>query len=395
VNSAVANIILQQRLLAYAITDGQFNIVESAGDPFLLYGVAGQDSRDFVGQSLTAAVQELVGSEPDLKAILAGEQENLRFDLVNRAAADGQMEYVTLTVWPHRNAAGNITGLICLVENVTSQGRLRQELTQRLNDLRLLKRDLDRRNLDLAAANSELRLMSDIKSSFVSVAAHELRTPLTAIYGYLELLMDDVIGELSPEQREYLGTMQTSTERMLSTISNLLDVIRIDSDRVELVLQPVDFTEVLENVVVRFEPQILAKQQTLNLQVADDLPEALCDPVRAEQVVGHLLSNASKYSPPGGEITISVDLLPEGDYLHVAVADAGEGIASEDRQRIFTRFYRSRQATKEGKAGVGLGLYIVRSIVELHGGQVWYESEPGRGSVFHATFPVADTELVS
>ncbi len=394
-NSAVANIILQQRLLAYAITDGQFNIVESAGDPFLLYGVAGQDSRDFVGQSLTAAVQELVGSEPDLKAILAGEQENLRFDLVNRAAADGQMEYVTLTVWPHRNAAGNITGLICLVENVTSQGRLRQELTQRLNDLRLLKRDLDRRNLDLAAANSELRLMSDIKSSFVSVAAHELRTPLTAIYGYLELLMDDVIGELSPEQREYLGTMQTSTERMLSTISNLLDVIRIDSDRVELVLQPVDFTEVLENVVVRFEPQILAKQQTLNLQVADDLPEALCDPVRAEQVVGHLLSNASKYSPPGGEITISVDLLPEGDYLHVAVADAGEGIASEDRQRIFTRFYRSRQATKEGKAGVGLGLYIVRSIVELHGGQVWYESEPGRGSVFHATFPVADTELVS
>jgi signal transduction histidine kinase len=133
----------------------------------------------------------------------------------------------------------------------------------------------------------------------------------------------------------------------------------------------------------------MTKAQHLALQDAPDLPQALCDPTRAAQIIGNLLGNAIKYTPREGLIRITVDLAPEEGFLQVSVADNGVGIAPEDQDKLFRRFFRAASATQTRASGTGLGLYIARSLVELHGGRIWLDSDPSTGSVFYVTFPIS------
>lgn len=387
-NPQVLDVILHNRRMAYAITDPKGRVCSFAGEPVLLWGAPLAAEEKPIGATLTGLVPELSGSEAELQAMLDGQLSHFQYQWVNREDEEGRPLFLTISVYPYSDG-GTAEGLLYLAEDVTVQGIMQQELTQRHNELRLLQGQLERRNLDLAAANAELQLTNEIKSSFVSVAAHELRTPLTSIYGFLELFLDEDLGTLNPEQREYMQIMQDSTRRLLSTASNLLDVIRIESDRVELLLRPLPLMDLVENAIERFTPQMQSMEQTLHVDVAPDLPSALCDPARTEQVIGHLLSNASKFSPPGGRIEIQVAPDADFQYLRVSVRDSGGGIDACEQSKVFDRYYQTDG--KDPKDGSGLGLYIVRSLVELHGGRAWCESEPGRGSAFHITIPIADT----
>lgn len=379
-----AQLILQDRRIAYAIADRDSRIVEMGG----LVDLFGKESMSYLGHPLVDLVPELVGSEDVLAGILSGKRARWQLDWVNREDADGQLLYLTMVTLPWRTPGEQIAGLLHVVQDTTEMGKIGQELTQRRNELRLLHDQLARRNSELAAANAELRRLSDLKSAFVSITAHELRTPLSTIAGYLEMLLDGDFGPLSDNQRESLEIVQRSAGRLLTIVDNLLDATRIEAGRIELVLRPADLATLVEDVAAEFRPQLEAKSQVLTLQIMPGLPPALCDETRAAQIVGNLLSNAGKYTPHGGRITIALSPAAEEGFLQVAIADTG--IAPADRPYLFDRFFRSAKAIAQGRAeGLGLGLYIVRSLVELHGGRIWFESEPGRGSTFYVTFPIA------
>ncbi|MBX3053641.1 MAG: PAS domain S-box protein [Caldilineaceae bacterium] len=383
----IAQKIFAEQRIAYALTDDQYAITSVHGNPDILWD--GGRTRTAVGQPLLDLVPELTGSEACVHSVLAGETDALRFESLNRTDADGKDLYVTLVVQRWEDEQTGALGLLFVVQDITEHGKVQQELMQRHNELRLLQGRLERQNQELATTNAELRLMNEIRSSFISVAAHELRTPLTSIYGFLELLQDSGADNLTPEQQENLGWIESSTQRLLVTLSELLDAARIDADRLELVLRPTPIRGIVDKALREFEPWLLARDQRLVVEVAEDLPQALCDSARMEQVVGHLLSNASKFTPEEGVLVLSVQPTASGEFLRLAVTDQGNGIEQKEEDHLFERFYRSEQVRKNGTAGAGLGLYITRSLVELHGGEIWYESKPGQGSTFYVTVPAA------
>lgn len=386
-NSSIAQLIFSEQRIAYALTDREWIVRDVSGDPAILWGACDQSNP--IGQSLLVLVPELTGNEATLSAIQTGDIENLRLESVNRTDAQGNPSYVTLLLRACSLPENGGDGLLFFAQEVTEHGVMQQELMQRHNELRLLQERLERKNLELAASNTELRLMNEIRSSFISVAAHELRTPLTSIYGFLELLQDSGVENMTAEQQEHLGWIESSTQRLLATLNELLDAARIDSDRLELVLHPVPIHQIIEEALCEIEPRLSARRQRLDVDIPAELPPVLCDPTRMEQVVGHLLSNASKFTPEGGAVALQVRPTTSGEFLRLSVADQGNGIAKTEENQLFERFYRGEQVRKNGIAGAGLGLYIARSLVELHGGEIWYESRPGQGSTFYVTVPVA------
>lgn len=375
-----------ERKIAYVIADPRLRVVGAAGEIEML----GSGGEDFIGHPLPQVVPELVGLEGVLEDILSGKLPRFQLSWINRETEEGETIYLTMVLLPYRNAAGEIVGLVQVVEDATESGRIDQELTQQRNELRLLKSQLDRQNQELEAANAELRRLDEVKTVFVSVAAHELRTPLTTIQGYLEMLLDGEFGPLNQAQRESLSVVHRSTRRLGHITRNLLDVTRIDAGRIELVLKPIDLGALVRQVVVEMQPQWEEKAQRLELVIAPRLPLALCDETRAAQVIGNLLSNAVKYTGEGGAITVEVAAMDGEGFLQVTVTDTGVGIAPEDQEKLFQRFFRARNAFETGATGSGLGLYITRALVELHGGSIRFESQLGQGSTFRVTFPVAE-----
>jgi signal transduction histidine kinase len=181
-----------------------------------------------------------------------------------------------------------------------------------------------------------------------------------------------------------------SAGRLEALAAQLLDVNRIEAERVDLVLQPTDLAALVEDVVAEFRPQLEQKSQTAAVNISPTLPSALIDETRAAQIITNLLSNAHVYTPQGGHVAVSVSPAEADGFLRVSVADDGGGIAAEDQEKLFTRFFRAESALQSRAGGAGLGLHITKSLVELHGGQIWLESELGKGSTFHVTFPMAN-----
>ena len=259
-----------------------------------------------------------------------------------------------------------------------------------VNELRLLQDELDQRTLELAAARAELHSLDQIKSAFISTAAHELRSPLTALSGYLELLHDNDTSNLTDQQKNYLLVIEESTQRLVSIINDLLDVTRIESGRVALVLQATDLAGLIEQATAAYADQLRDREIQLTLDTPAGLPPALCDETRTSQILDHLLSNAVKFTQLGGSITVSLERASEDGFLLLVVEDSGVGIPRSEHDRIFERFYRASNAAYSGAAGAGLGLHIARALIELHGGRIWLESDVERGSTFYVTLPIAD-----
>ena len=345
---------------------------------------------DWPGAALLNVLPELVGSEMELAAVLAGRPDPLHIDFLERADCDAKSVYVRLTV-----AAGDVEAaqaLFCVFEDVTDLGISRQRLTQSRNELLLAQRSLADTVLDLQASNAELRRLTDMKSVFVSVAAHELRTPLAVISSYADLLAQGLVGELNDRQLQSLGIIRAGAERLLQITANLLDMTRIEAGRLELVLQVLDAGALVASVVEEQRPLFEQANQDLSLAVEPSLPLALIDEVRATQIVVNLLSNACKYTPGGGAIRVTLSQLADCSELMLTVSDTGVGIAPEDQPQIGSWLFRAKSANDISAKGVGLGLYITRSLVELHGGRFWFDSTPGVGSAFHVTFLAADIE---
>ncbi len=385
----LAKLILSNGKISYAITDRYLRVIEVSR-------LAGNEHyADWRGQILPECVPELFGSERKLAEILNGTASHLQLLLVNRDTDDGATAYVTIEVLPHTDKQGQIIGLVYLVQDTTEWGMLEQQVTQQRNELGLLREQLEQQNRQLKAINAELKRLDTLKSQFVSIAAHELRTPLATVFGYLELVLDDRVESLTSLQRQFIETARNGASRLMTITNDLLDTTQIESGQVELFLKPENLSALVETVAAELKPQFNAKNQQIFIKIATDLPLALCDATRTVQILTNLISNASKYTPENGSVTVQVSVADQEGYLLVVVSDTGVGIPPEDQEKLFTRFFRAGTATLTGATGTGLGLHITRNLVELHGGRIWFESQLNQGSTFCFTLPVADDLLSS
>jgi PAS domain S-box-containing protein len=238
-----------------------------------------------------------------------------------------------------------------------------------------------------------------IKAEFVSIVSHELRTPLTSIKGFTELILEGDAGPIAPEVRELLEIVQCSTDQLVVITNDILETSRIDAGRVKINPQPLDAAAIIHLSADSFGPLLADKQQTLALDLPPDLPLVWADRDRLPQILSNLISNAHKYTPAQGHIRIHAylaedlgsrhasDLEANSPWLIVCVTDDGIGIAPKDQEQLFSRFYRVNNPIAQGVGGTGLGLNITRSLVELHGGRIWLESELGHGSTFYFSLP--------
>ena len=231
------------------------------------------------------------------------------------------------------------------------------------------------------------------KSEFISTVSHELRTPMTSIKGYADLLMLGMAGPLSDQQKHFISIIRNNAERMVALVSDLLDISRIESGRVQLDLRAIPIREVVMQVVGTLQGRAQNKNIALQVDVPETLPLVWGDSNRVAQILTNLISNAVQYTPPGGRVTISAR--PNGDMMEVSVADTGIGISKEDQRKIFDRFFRADDPLVQETPGTGLGLPITASLVQMHGGQIWVESELGEGSTFTFTLPLAVTRAAT
>jgi PAS domain S-box-containing protein len=237
------------------------------------------------------------------------------------------------------------------------------------------------------------REIDRMKTEFVSLVSHELRTPLTSIKGFTEMVLDGDAGEINEEVAEYVGIVYNNAERLVALVNDLLDLSRIESGRIQLKSETVDLNEIVKAVVVTMQQKIQEKQQSLAVAVDPLATTVTGDKDKLVQVLTNYVSNAYKYTQQGGAIRIEVGR--QGDMARVAVTDNGHGIAPEDQDRLFTRFYRVDNAMTKEVGGTGLGLSIVKQLIELQGGEAGVQSALGEGSTFWFSVPLAETQAVA
>ena len=225
------------------------------------------------------------------------------------------------------------------------------------------------------------------KSEFVSTVSHELRTPMTSIKGYADLLLMGAVGEMSEQQRHFVTVIRNNANRLTSLVNDLLDISRIETGRVELNQRAVSMTDLVEQVVATLQGRARERNLELTSSLDKGLPAVWGDADRLTQILTNLTGNAIQYTPPGGRVSISARATE--DMLEVAVSDTGIGISREDQAKIFDRFFRADDPLVQETSGTGLGLAITASLVHMHGGEIWVESELGEGSTFYFTIPLA------
>jgi signal transduction histidine kinase len=252
------------------------------------------------------------------------------------------------------------------------------------DEIGALAADVNRMNDELGRLYRELETASRHKSDFLATMSHELRTPLNAIIGFSEVLHEQMFGELNERQLAYVDDVLEAGRHLLSLINDVLDLAKIEAGRMELERSQVDLPQLLRSAVSMHSERADRGGITLAL-MADPAEISIdADERRVRQIVFNLLSNAVKFTPAGGRVDVSARL--DDGRVEIAVADTGPGISSEHLDTIFEEF---EQATDGKQAeGTGLGLPLSRKLVELHGGRLWVESEPGRGSTFRFTLPV-------
>jgi len=234
---------------------------------------------------------------------------------------------------------------------------------------------------------TELAKLDRLKSEFVSAVSHELRTPLTSIIGYLSLVLNEQVGPLQPQQKEFLSVVKRNTDRLANLINDILDIQRIESGRMPLKYRPVQLSEVVRQVAETF--RVAAEQKGLTFEVdapETGIPLVSGDPDRMTQITSNLVSNAVKYTPKGW-VKVSVYYDEKQNRVCLAVEDTGIGIPPAEQKRIFEKFYRGTHPYAREAGGTGLGLSLVKMMVEEQGGEVTLESEPDKGSRFTVSFP--------
>jgi signal transduction histidine kinase len=294
----------------------------------------------------------------------------------------------TLVIYPLLLGDKTIGALtLGLPKKVDDLSRAEKETLEEAINLVTIALDRAELHADLEQANTKLQDLDKLKDEFISVTSHELRAPMTAIKSYTWLVINDKAGPLDPKARDYLNKVYQSTERLIHLVSEMLDVSRIESGRVQLHPETFDMRQLATDVKEEFSARATEVQLTLNIQGLDNPLQITADQEKIHQVLENLVSNAIKFTPAGGHITIS--LAQKENSLETSVTDTGLGISEEDQKRLFIKFGRLENSLiARAGTGSGLGLFICKQYVELHQGQIWFTSQLGQGSTFTFSLPL-------
>ncbi|HVK75799.1 MAG TPA: HAMP domain-containing sensor histidine kinase [Kofleriaceae bacterium] len=263
--------------------------------------------------------------------------------------------------------------------------------------------ELTQKNKSLEAAVQRLRDADRVKSNFLATMSHELRTPLTSVIGYSEMLLEGLAGQLTDEQREYVATILGKADQLLQLITAVLDMSRAEGHRPPMDPTPVALPDVVDSVVASFAPQARKRGITVEAAIEHQL-RAQGDRRQIRQVLWNLVSNAVKFTPDGGHVVVALrlgPLVPGGVGTrpdsrlgaHLEVVDDGIGISRDQLPHIFEPFFQVDSSSTREYGGSGLGLALAKAYVEAHGGRIWVDSTPGRGSTFVASFPVPGEDV--
>jgi signal transduction histidine kinase len=270
------------------------------------------------------------------------------------------------------------------------QSALELQLKQAQQDMARLQEQLPRTLPAAAAAGSG---HTDQQAEVVASIAQELRTPMTSISGYIDLLLGESVGILGAMQRQFLQRVKANIARMEGMLSDLVQITAIDTGQIKLAAASIDVPELIKDAVMSSSSLFREREQSIRLELADNLPRLHTDRERLQQILQHLLSNAALCSPNNAEVMVRAQVPVEmPDFMLFSVADQGGGIAPEDRQRAFHRMYRADHPLIEGLGETGVGLSIAKALVEAQGGRIWADSEMGRGSTFSFILPLQPVE---
>jgi len=229
----------------------------------------------------------------------------------------------------------------------------------------------------------------EFKNQFLSHVSHELRTPLTCIHQFTTILLDGLAGEIGAEQRDHLKTILKSVNQLGAMVRDLLEASRAESGKVRIEPRCVAIGELIRQAVAMMQPIAHEKEVGLEVGVDTRIPFVYGDPGRILEVLINLIENGIKFTPESGAVTVQATLVPtDPDFVYISVTDTGCGIAPEARALVFERLYQDPNAVDNNRKGLGLGLYIAKELVSLHGGRIWVASEPGSGSTFSFTLPL-------
>ena len=279
-------------------------------------------------------------------------------------------------------------------ELADSFNRMAASVQQREGQLRAHAEELDRLNRQLVLQQEQLREInvqleaaSRHKSQFLANMSHELRTPLNAIIGFSEILSDESVKGVGPEERkEFIGNILTSGKHLLGVINEILDLSKIEAGKITLSPEWFPLRDVVEEVLQTLQPLATKKGNTIDVTLDPQLSRFNADMVKFKQILYNLLSNAIKFTPEGGHVYVRASVREE--WAEFSVRDTGIGIRAEDQERIFEEFQHVEMGAVRQHEGTGLGLTLAKKYVEMHGGRIWVESEVGKGSMFTFILPI-------
>ncbi len=347
---------------------------------------------------------ELIGSKvfdifPPEMAAWFSKEFRLTFKTGKTIMAEAKLNVGGKEIWastslsPIRNESNEIVAVMGVTRDITEQKRMERELQEKNEqldeqneELRVQSEELIAQQQELVERTEEVARANQLKSEFLANMSHELRTPLNTIIGFSQLMIDGVPGKINAEQGQCLSDVLESSQHLLNLINEVLDLSKIESTRTKLKQESVVLAELVTPLTRSMMPILRPKKQSLNVEIEEGLPPVYADKGKLGQVLRNLVTNSSKFTPAGGELRIKAT--SDDGWCRLSIIDNGVGIKKEDQERIFEPFCQLDYTPVDGKAGTGLGLAVVRQIVEKHGGEVWVEGEYGKGSQFTFTMPL-------
>jgi signal transduction histidine kinase len=298
---------------------------------------------------------------------------------------NAQLAAITLQIIPERVLGLENWLSLLSKQELENQVRVKTEELQLLNDS--LETKVTQRTAELQKAYEDLKQLDDKKSEFISVAAHQLRTPLSGIKWSMGMLLNEELGPLSSEEREVITQMNTTNDRVISIINDLLDIDLLSRDKSNYECTSTDLSTIIDATLKDLIPQAKSKEvrvDTSGIQKGSLIAEV--DPDKISIVFQNLIDNAIKYSDAGDTVTITA--IKVNTMIQITIKDEGIGVPANEQQEIFERFFRAENALRKITEGSGVGLFIVKKVVEDHHGRIWFESTENVGTTFHISIPV-------